>query len=461
MSEEKILWFGGVDWGSEKHQACILDAQGNVVEERDFVHSGAGLAELCDWIVAIAGDVSIVAVALEVPHGPVVDVLLDRGFAVYSINPKQLDRLRDRFGVAGAKDDRRDARVCADSLRNDRHLFRRLQIADPCIVGLRDWSRLAEELQQERVRLGNRVSHQLWRYYPQMLELTNDVAADWFLQLWAMVPTPAKAKRIRGSTIAQLLKRHRIRRLDVEMVLRTLRQPAIKVALGVAEAACVHLRSLAARLRLVNRELRNAECKLDELCAALGEQQSTPGQSDVAILKSLPGIGRINLATLLAEASGPLSRRDYSALRTLSGVAPVTKRSGKSHTVVMRRAAHNRLRNTVYHWARIAIQHDQKSRSRYLALRQRGHSHGRSIRGVADRLLKLACTLLQRQTVFDANYSAPGHSMKDGPLCSTKGDIHSVPTAAQHRAQSAVHDPTAPYCAPATSVLGKRDRGIA
>src|SRR5271156_214988 len=275
--------------------------------------------------------------------------------------------------------------ACADGLRNDRHLFRRLQIADPCIVGLRDWSRLAEELQQERVRLGNRVSHQLWRYYPQMLELTNDVAADWFLQLWAMVPTPAKAKRIRGSTIAQLLKRYRIRRLDVEMVLRTLRQPAIKVAVGVAEAACVHLRSLAARLRLVNRELRNAECKLDKLCAALGEQQSTPGQSDVAILKSLPGIGRINLATLLAEASGPLSRRDYSALRTLSGVAPVTKRSGKSHTVVMRRAAHVRLRNAVYHWARAATQHDPKTHSRYAALRKRGHSHGRALRGVADR----------------------------------------------------------------------------
>jgi hypothetical protein len=170
--------------------------------------------------------------------------------AVYSINPKQLDRLRDRFGVAGAKDDRRDARVCADCLRNDCHLFRRLQIADPCIVGLRDWSRLAEELQQERVRLGNRVSHQLWRYYSQMLELTKRRCRRLVSAALAMVPTPAKAKRIRGGTIAQLLKRHRIRRLDVEMVLCTLRQPAINVAAGVAEAASVHLRSLAARLRL-------------------------------------------------------------------------------------------------------------------------------------------------------------------------------------------------------------------
>jgi hypothetical protein len=38
----------------------------------------------------------------------------------------------------------------------------------------------------------------------------------------------------------------------------------------------------------------------------------------------MPGIGKIILAILLAEASGPLSRRDYQALRTLSGVAPVT-----------------------------------------------------------------------------------------------------------------------------------------
>ena len=71
------------------------------------------LAALCDWLVSVAGDPGSVAVAIEVPHGPVVDALLDRGFAVHAINPKQLDRLRDRFSVAGAKDDRRDARVAA------------------------------------------------------------------------------------------------------------------------------------------------------------------------------------------------------------------------------------------------------------------------------------------------------------------------------------------------------------
>jgi hypothetical protein len=85
-----------------------------------------------------------VAVAIEVPHGPVVDALQDRGFAVHAINPKQLDRLRDRFSVAGAKDDRRDARIAAAGLRTDPQLFRPARIGDPwslsCASG-RGWRR--------------------------------------------------------------------------------------------------------------------------------------------------------------------------------------------------------------------------------------------------------------------------------------------------------------------------------
>ena len=71
------------------------------------------------------------------------------------------------------------------------------------------------------------------------------------------------------ATLTRLLQRHRIRRLDAERALSTLRQPAITVANGVTEAAVLHLRSLVARLRLANREFYQAERKLDELCTNL------------------------------------------------------------------------------------------------------------------------------------------------------------------------------------------------
>src|SRR3954465_600385 len=115
---------------------------------------------------------------------------------------------------------------------------------------------------------------------------------------------------------------------------------------------------------------------------------------------SLPGVGTVTLATLLTEAAGPISRRDYAALRTLSGVAPVTKRSGKSCLVTMRYAAQVRLRNAVFHWARVAVLNDPTCRKRYAALRARGHSYGRALRRVADRLLGGARLLPHRQGAF-------------------------------------------------------------
>jgi len=231
--------------------------------------------------------------------------------------------------------------VLSDSLRTDRHCFRRLAAEDAVVIELREWSRMTEDLQQERNRLANRVREQLWRYYPQALAIGDDLAADWFLELWAVVPTPAKAARIREGTVERILKAHRIRRITAPGVLRTLRQPALTVAPGTAGAASAHIRTVAERLKLVNRQIRKAHHRLDALTATLaadnGEKPSgqVSEQRDVTILRSLPGVGRIVLATLLAEAPEPLRRRDYHALRTLSGVAPVTKRSGRRCVVIM------------------------------------------------------------------------------------------------------------------------------
>jgi transposase len=400
-------WFVGVDWASETHHACLLDARGEIVGERSFAHGGEGLAALGAWILAqTSAAPDAVHVAIEVPHGPVVESLMERGFRVHAINPKQLDRFRDRFSPAGAKDDRRDARVLADALRTDPHCLRALAPLDPVVVELREWSRIAEELRQDRNRLANRVRDLLWRYYPQMLELADDAAAPWFLDLWRLAPTPDKAARLPAATLERLLKRHRIRRFDAPAILARLRSPAIAVAPGTVAAAAAHLAAVAKRLDLVNRQIAEANRQLDRLTDRLAAAGSdSPGQPteqrDVTILRSLPGVGRIVLATLLAEAFDPLRRRDYHALRCLTGVAPVTKRSGKSHVVVMRQAAHVRLRNALYHWARVAMQHDLTSKLKYAALRARGHSHARALRSLADRQLNVACAMLKSGTPFD------------------------------------------------------------
>jgi hypothetical protein len=130
MMEEPTA-FVGVDWASAEHQVCALGPAGPI--QRAFLHDAAGLGAMVDWLSTLADRPDLVAVAIETPHGPVVEALMDRGLAVYAINPKQLDRFRDRFSPAGAKDDRRDALVLASSLRTDRHCFRRLEGLDPSL----------------------------------------------------------------------------------------------------------------------------------------------------------------------------------------------------------------------------------------------------------------------------------------------------------------------------------------
>src|SRR5215208_6676272 len=158
---------------------------------------------------------------------------------------------------------------------------------------------------------------------------------------------PRRRRRAREKTIAGILKKHRIRRLDAAEVLRVLRKQPLGVAPGTTEAATAHIRTIVARLRLINQQIKEAERRLDELCAAIeAAAETTPGQiceqRDVAILRSCPGLGRITIATLLAEAWQPLRERDYHALRVLSGVAPVTRRSGRSCIVVRRHACNGR-----------------------------------------------------------------------------------------------------------------------
>jgi len=416
MSETR-KFFAGVDWASQKHDVWLTDGTGERLGLRNFSHGGEGLKQLCDWLIAASeARPEDIHIAIEVPHGPVVETLLERGFHVYAINPKQLDRFRDRFTMAGAKDDSRDAETMASSLRTDMRAFRRLGLSDAIIIELREWSRMAEDLTGEKTRLANRIREQLWRYYPQMIELAGDVSANWVLDLWDAVPTPAKAVRVREKTVARILKSHRIRRIDAAGALAILRQEALTVAPGTTEAATAHIATLRERLALVNRQLRQAHAELDrinnQLCEPLPakEGETEPGQiaeqRDAAILVTLPGVGRITLATLLAEAPDALQRRDYHALRCLSGTAPVTRRFGKSRIVVRRLACHPRLRNALYHWARTAVQHDKRSRIKYDALRSRGHSHTRALRTVGDRLLKIACSMLKSGTMYNPSLAA-------------------------------------------------------
>jgi transposase len=362
--EPGYLFHVGIDWASEQHQVCIVDGTTGRRTEHRVAHTSAGLAALATELAALSPAApGRVAVGIEVPRGPIVDTLLEAGLHVFALNPKQLDRFRDRHTVAGAKDDRRDGFVLADSLRTDQPAFRRVHGDAREIVELRELSRLDDELREELSRLSNRLREQLHRIGPDLLALCPAADEPWFWALLdrALLPRP---QRVTLKAVTALLKVHRIRRLTAETVQAALQRPLLQGAPGTLDAACGHIALLLPRLRLVeDQRTRTVGPRIEALLTALGQAEGAGEHRDVTILRSLPGVGRLVAATVLAEASRPLADRDYQTLRAQAGVAPVTRQSGKKAVVSMRRACNLRLRNALYHWARVSIQVDARCRA--------------------------------------------------------------------------------------------------
>jgi transposase len=401
-------WFVGIDWGSEAHAVCVLDREGQVCERRTIPHTASALVMLMDALVERAqGDPSRIAIGIETPRGAVVELCVERGFRVYAINPKQLDRFRDRFTSAGAKDDRRDAQVIGDSLRTDPQAFRPVRLDHPLVIQLREWSRVDEELGVELRRLANQLRDLVYRIAPHLLTACPAADEPWLWALLRDAATPAAQRRLSLRRLERLLRDHRIRRIPPAHLREVLQQPSVFTAPGVIEAVAAHIHVVLPRLELIAAQRRTAERQLERLLDALDAEAPAGDQrehSDVAIVRSMPGIGTRVAARMLAEASQPLIERAYHVLRTWIGVAPVTKQSGRRSTVVMRYACNARLREAAYHWARVGARADPASRVYYGQLRARGHSHARALRSVADRLLRILIALLNQGQLFDRTH---------------------------------------------------------
>lgn len=427
---EAYDFFCGLDWGNSEHEFCLIDKGGAIVGRRRTKANGEGNATVLEWLSKTAGDdPSRIAVIVERADGPIVETLIDRGFHVYVVHPKQLDRFRDRHTVSGAKDDSLDAFVAADAGRTDLHKLRRVQVAPADLLMLRELSRLRADLMDERHRLVEQMRSQLWRYFPQAIDL-GVLDEAWFWAVLERFTTPALAAVAKRSAVASILKAHRIRKLEAEQVIGTLGTKPVTVAPGVVEAASMRVRSIVGRLLPLEAEIRRLNGSIEKLLSSATANLSSrdsgdaEGQKtehrDAEIIRSLPGFGTHNAATMLAEAPDAIAHRDYEAIASRSGIVPVTQKTGKQRSkvngrrrgkappakVTMRQACNVRLREALYHVGRTAAQRDPRCKKLYDDARARGVKHGAATRIVAAHLCRVMVSMLKSRTLFSEDRRA-------------------------------------------------------
>jgi hypothetical protein len=94
MDEER-KWFIGIDWGSQEHVVSLCDDRGKKIGQRKFAHGGVGLSDMIAWLLqASGGEPGEMHAAIETPHGPIVEALLERGRALLT---HSVPRVRDSF----------------------------------------------------------------------------------------------------------------------------------------------------------------------------------------------------------------------------------------------------------------------------------------------------------------------------------------------------------------------------
>ena len=399
----EAIW--GIDWGTKVLAVCAVDEEGKRLFEEEITRSGDAIERMVRRVLAEAeGDPSQVFVALELPRASVIEAFLARGAHVFSINPKQVDRFRDRHTVAGAKDDALDAYVLADALRTDRKLFRALEPEEEALVILRERSRACDDLTRQVKATASQIQAVLQRYYPELAGLGRWHEEPWLWALFELAPTPQKLRKLHPKKVERHLEKSRIQRKGVHQSLQRARETKpLPTSKAVTKACAERIQRLLPILRAAHHERRQCQSDLRQLVHELASVEEDDEPSDMAILLSFPGIGYRVAAVLRAEAWMAIGDRDSQALRRLSGTAPVSKRSGgrsKRPQVSMRRACHTRISNAVRYWASVAIQHDDRAAALYQACRARGHNYSRALRTVADRLLPVLIAALRNRTLY-------------------------------------------------------------
>jgi transposase len=400
----------GIDWADDHHDFCLREAGSSRVEAGRIPQEPRALAE---WVAALRQRFGgrPVGICLETSRGPLIAALIEHDFIVlFPVNPRTLKRFREAFAPSGSKDDPEDAGLLLELLGKHED---RLHRWTPDDVETRAIARLVEARRKAvdmRTRLLNQLAAELKGFFPQALswagELDSQLATD-FLQRW---PTLQAVQGQKVQVIRKFYYGHNCRRADlIEQRIEEIRTAApLTNDPAIVETSALVVQMLARQIEA----LRSSIARYDkEIAKRFGSHP------DAHLFESLPGSGAA-MAPRLLSAFGSRRERFQAAseVQEYSGIAPVTKRSGKQCQTTWRWAAPRFVRQSFHEFARLSIHHSAWARAYYDLQRERGKSHHAAIRALAFKWIRIIYRCWQERSVYDEARYIQGLWARRSPL---------------------------------------------
>jgi transposase len=393
MSEYAALI--GIDWADAKHDICLIDSATRQREACVLRHSAQAIEE---WAAGLrrrfAGQQ--IAVCLEQSRGPLIFALMKYDFlTLYPINPSTLAKYRQAFSPSRHKDDASDAAYLAELLLSHREHLRAWQPDSEQTRTLRYLVEHRRRLIDDRTRLSNRLTALLKLCFPHVLEwfpdLRTDLVCD-FLRRW---PALERLGKVRRETLLKFFREHHSVRAEtlqkrVDSIKASQPLTTDRAAINSSVVMC---KALVAQMQSTLVAIKEFDSEIEAICAV---------HQDFALLKSLPGAGKV-YASRLVVALGSDRQRWQSAdeVAQFSGIAPVIERSGKSCRVRWRYFCPKFLRQSFHEYAGESVRHSFWARAYYDEQRARGKSHQAAVRALAFKWIRIIYRCWKTRTPYD------------------------------------------------------------
>jgi len=381
--------FIGIDNSSLDHKVHIIDELGNNINSFIISNDFKGFENLHNTIKKFKN----VSFAFELPHGPLVDYLRQKGYNLYSINPLKIKRFKESYIVSGNKNDKVDAEAIAHYLLRYRNNLRPLMFNSYDIERLKVFTLSHTRLTKEHTRYSNRLLFILRQYFPLYTSLFSDHSLKIQLKMLIAYPKHSDLKRASREDLIHFLKTNHYRNPKyINKVLNNIEGYQQMISPEVEEALQYEARALARMLITIKIELKCIQNKMNDI---------TNNHRLGKYFKSLPGSGNIFSCKLLSLFGDNKDRyTDANGIQCLFGTAPRNYQSGTYHKVIMRKACNKLAKSVLYQFSFSSIKSSPWAREYYYNQRKKGKKHSVAVRALSNKWVKIIYKLWKDEIIY-------------------------------------------------------------
>ena len=387
------MYIVGIDIGKNHHEASIVSPEGKQIgRSLRFATTHKGADSLMSFIFKNIGNSPCVFGMEATGHYwyPIYSFLKVKGYTIYVINPIQSDSLRKMY-IRQTKNDSIDSFLIAEVIRFGQ--FGTTSMADENILAMRQLCRYRDSVISSRTEIKLRIGTIMEQIFPEYEKQFSSLWVSTSMGILEKYLTPENIENAPIDELFEIIKDKSHNRLTRAKAISIKEAAADTFGIKIAQDAfSFQLKQLIDRMNFHDKQIEALDIEIMKYYE----------QFD-CYLHTIPGIGIIGAATILAEI-GDISRfKNSSALVAFAGIDPTVRQSGEfnsTHNHMSKRGSPY-LRHAIFLAATTCSFHNSPLNAYYKKKRDQGKHHLTATGAVARKLTTVIYAVLRDSKPYE------------------------------------------------------------